>query len=200
MTMPSKKETTGTVEPAASETNEETTTIIPPLPTVLTAKEAADLIGVSRKRLYRLVAMGVVPGTKEGRSLQFDRDAVLRLRNLHVHRHAQREGLPEVVSCPFCSSPAYSYGIGADGVVGYGCRSGKCVWYQYRRAFGLQHEGQPTEFEQAMNVGPFLCIVVLNHGRKATVVTRTYDGTKVVDHDGPLALFEAIARVGGMPA
>lgn len=196
MGQPSKKETTGTVEPAASETNEPAT-ILTPLPAVLTANEAAALLDVDRKRIYRLVAKGVLPGMKVGRSLRFERDVILALRNADVQRRSAAPGVPTSVACPFCSSPAYSYGIADDGFVGYGCRSGKCVSYQYQCAFGVQWEGQPAELEQAMNVGRFIAVRILNYGNRARVITHAYDGVRSVEYNRRVTLFEAIAGCGG---
>lgn len=193
MEQPSKKETTGTVEPAASETN--TTTASAPLPEVLTARQVAELIGVSRKTIYRLVAKGDLPGRKEGGALRFDRDVVLGVMNVAIHGRAAALGVPQFVPCPFCT--AMTLPMQDDDQVVYECRSAKCTRHKYQRAFGGRFEGEPAEFERAFNVGGMLCVAVVRNRRKTKVSTRSYDGVEVVEYEGGLSLFEAIAGCGG---
>ena len=76
MDQPSKKETTGTVEPIASETNNTTTSTSPP--EVLTADEVADLLRVNRKTVYAAFKKGEIPGGRRiGGTIRFSRDRVL---------------------------------------------------------------------------------------------------------------------------
>lgn len=194
MNQPSKKETTGT-EPAASEPNQSTAGT-EPLPAMLTAEEAAELLWLSSEEMSRLGADGEVPATKEGGSVRFDRNVILKLRNAQVHHDAPAPGVPEHVSCPFCGLPAYSSGIGDDGAIGYFCRSGKCTWHGYMRGFGVRHQGESAEFERAQNVGQFFEVGVMNYGRRATVIKITYAGKKTVECEHPVTLLEAIAGVG----
>lgn len=77
MDHPSKKETTGTVEPIASETNN--TTASTSRPEVLTADEVADLLRVNRKTVYAAFKKGEIPGGRRiGGTIRFSRERVLQ--------------------------------------------------------------------------------------------------------------------------
>lgn len=49
----------------------------PQLPELLTVAEVRSMLRVGRSTLYRLVAAGEIPALRIGRSLRFDREAVL---------------------------------------------------------------------------------------------------------------------------
>lgn len=77
MEQPSKKETTGTVEPVASETNN--TTPSTSRPEVLTADEVAALLRVNRKTVYAAFKKGEIPGGRRiGGTIRFSRERVLQ--------------------------------------------------------------------------------------------------------------------------
>lgn len=57
-----------------------------PVPELIGATDAAELLGVSRQRVQQLAEAGTLPATKVGRSLVFPRPAVEALRNRAVHR------------------------------------------------------------------------------------------------------------------
>lgn len=58
---------------------------MPELTTVLTAREAAELLRVSTKTVLSMARQGVLPGTKVGRSWRFLRTDLLA----HVHGSSQ---------------------------------------------------------------------------------------------------------------
>lgn len=77
MDQPSKKETAGTVEPIASETNN--TTPSTSRPEVLTADEVAELLRVNRKTVYAAFKKGEIPGGRRiGGTIRFSRSRVLQ--------------------------------------------------------------------------------------------------------------------------
>lgn len=77
MEQPSKKETTGTVEPLASETINTTTSTS--RPEVLTADEVAALLRVNRKTVYAAFKKGEIPGGRRiGGTIRFSRERVLQ--------------------------------------------------------------------------------------------------------------------------
>ena len=77
MDHPSKKETAGTVEPIASETNNATSSTS--RPEVMTADEVADLLRVNRKTVYAAFKKGEIPGGRRlGATIRFSRERVLQ--------------------------------------------------------------------------------------------------------------------------
>lgn len=79
MEQPSKKETTGTVEPIASETKKTTAIDRAALPIIMTADDVAELMHVNRKTVYALFKKGVIPGGRRlGAVIRFSRERVLQ--------------------------------------------------------------------------------------------------------------------------
>lgn len=77
---PRNKETANAVEPVASETNNNTTTIdASALPAVMTADDVAALLHLSRKTVYAAFKRGEIPGGRRiGAAIRFSRDRVLQ--------------------------------------------------------------------------------------------------------------------------
>lgn len=199
MDQPSKKETAGTVEPIASETN--TTNPSERHPAILTAKQAAELIRVSTKTVYRMFARGGIPGgAKKGRVLYFDRAVVTRWVTERRARAAApwwAARLPVIVECPFCAAELVAEWRDDRWAV-YSCTSACCVWRGYRRMLAADEQGEVArDWAMASNIGSLPQVLVDNHTGKANVTVRTKFGRiEERTFDEEQSLLDVIRRMG----